>query len=275
LKIVIIAIISSLIISSLASKETVSVFSEGVSLPVIMYHSVLESEKNDSDYIVSTKQLEEDIQYLKQKGYTPVTCKDLIKYTTSVSQLPENPVLLTFDDGMYNNVTLALPILEKHNFPAVFSIVGSYADEYTENNIKNTNYSYIPWEDIQKICLNPCVELANHSYNLHSIGHRYGSKRKKKENFSEYLEMFLTDTKKMQQEFFTNCTFHPVIYTYPFGEFCSDSERILKKNGFLVTFSCIEGMNKITRNPDCLYLLKRFNRSGKLSTAEFFAKSGL
>lgn len=255
--------------------NSVAVFSEGINLPVIMYHSVLESVKKPSNYIVTTNQLEQDIIYLKNKGYTPVTCKELIKYAATDATLPENPILITFDDGMYNNFEYALPILEKYGFPAVYSIVGSYTDEYTKNNIKNPKYSYITWQDVLKYSENKYVEFANHSYDFHSIGQRYGPRKKKNETFLEYLKAFSADTQKMQTEFYSACSYKPVIYTYPFGEFCRDSERILKKSGFLVTLSCVEGINKITKNPDCLYLLKRYNRSGKLSTSEFFSKLGI
>lgn len=255
-----------------SKSENIDVFSQGENLTVIMYHSILEEGKKSSDYIITVNQLEKDLSWLIDHGYNPVTCLELIKYTNSEGDLPPNPILITFDDGMYNNMSVGLPILEKYGFSAVFSIVGSYAQEYSLNNIKNTDYSYLSWDDISILSENPHVELANHSYNLHSIGQRYGTQIKKNEKFSEYLKVFYKDTQKMQDDFFSNCTINPVIYTYPFGGFCKDSERILKKNGFLVTFSCIEGINKITRNPECLYLLKRFNRSGKLSTEEFFSK---
>jgi len=256
------------------TKDTsTEVFSDGIALPVLMYHSIL--EQSDKKYIISTENFEKDLIYLVENGYSSVTCKDLIKYTDGTDTLPEKPVMITFDDGMLNNMTFALPLLEKYGFSAVFSIVGSYADEYSENNVKNPKYSYINWQDLSSLCENPHIELANHSYNLHSISNRYGPQRQKNESFSEYHNVFWTDTKKMQQEFMLHCRFSPVIYTYPFGGFCSDSEKILQKNGFLVTFSCVEGINKITNNPKCLYLLKRYNRDGRLSTAEFFKKIGI
>lgn len=266
----ILIILSFLIIADNTSTE---VFSDGVAMPVLMYHSIL--EKDEKEYIISMDKFEKDLIYLSENGYTSVTCKELIKYTDGKGSIPLKPIMITFDDGMLNNMEFALPLLEKYGFSAVYSIVGSYADEYTENNIKNTKYSYINWQDLSKLSENPHIELANHSYNLHSVVNRYGPQRRKNESFSEYHNVFWTDTQKMQNEFMYHCGFSPVIYTYPFGGFCSDSEKILQKNGFLVTFSCVEGINKITKNPDCLYLLKRYNRDGRLSTTDFFKKIGI
>ncbi|MGN0594339.1 MAG: polysaccharide deacetylase family protein, partial [Hominimerdicola sp.] len=53
---------------------------EGIFVPIIMYHSILNDEKQWGDYVISSLQLEKDIIYLKQEGYTPVFVNDLIRY---------------------------------------------------------------------------------------------------------------------------------------------------------------------------------------------------
>ena len=88
-----------------------------VSLPVIMYHSVC--EKEPSPYTVTPRQLESDLSWLSDNGFESVTAEQLISYTRGVGKLPEKPVLITFDDGFYNNLSLALPLLEKYDMTAV------------------------------------------------------------------------------------------------------------------------------------------------------------
>ena len=66
--VILLLLLLPLIFCILFSNKSVEVFSEGVNLPVIMYHSVLEEVKKPSIYIVTTKQLEEDIIYLKNLG---------------------------------------------------------------------------------------------------------------------------------------------------------------------------------------------------------------
>lgn len=244
-----------------------------VNLPVLMYHSVLKNSSKSGKYVITPQKFEEDLIYLKQKGYTTVSAKQLIQYVYDNAPLPEKPVVITFDDGMYNNYEYILPILEKYDSCAIFSVVGSYTDEYSQNNIVQPAYSYLRWCDIQEISESPHIEFGNHSYNFHSITpSRYGTQKNKYEDSLEYINVFYQDTQKMQSEFYANCNYRPVIYTYPFGSYSKESSRVLKKMGFLVTFSCSEGINKITHEPDCLYLLKRYNRSGLLSTRQFFSK---
>ena len=255
--------------------EVLPVFNQGngIKLPVLMYHSVNGDASKTGKYVITKTQFEEDIKYLKEKGYNTVSAKQLIKYVYLGEDLPENPIVLSFDDGMYNNKEYVLPILEKYDYCAVFSIVGSYADEYTENNIVNPDYSYLRWQDIVELSENPHIEFGNHSYAFHSISReRYGTKKNKNESILDYVNAFYQDTEKLQSEFFTNCNFKPVIYTYPFGSYSKESVKVLKKMGFLVTFSCFEGVNTLSHDADCLYMLKRYNRDGRFSTAQQFSK---
>ena len=246
---------------------------DGTDLLILMYHSVLRDTARTGKYVITPANFENDLIYLKNHGYTFVTAKQVIQYANTDAKLPEKPVLLTFDDGMYNNLEYVLPILEKHDAYAVFSVVGSYTDEYSEKDIKNPAYSYLRWCDINSLAKSGRIEFANHSYDFHaSSGKRQGASKMRGESAFDYIEAFYSDTQKLQSEFLSNCNFEPYIYAYPFGNFNNESNRVLRKMGFLMSFSCIEGINRIERNADCLYLLKRFNRDGRLSSEEFFAK---
>ena len=55
-------------------------------------------------------------------------------------------------------------------------------------------------------------------------------------------------------------------------EFCRESLPVIRECGFLMTLTCGEQMNYITREPDCLYGIGRYNRSGLYSTDEYMAK---
>ena len=113
----------------------------------IMYHSVLNGSKGR--YIVSEKQLENDLVAFKNEGFVSVTPNEIIAFSEGRGMLPEKPVLITFDDGHYNNLYYAVPILKKHGFTAVINVVGAYS-EYTttSGDSKNPNYSHITWDEM-------------------------------------------------------------------------------------------------------------------------------
>ena len=98
---------------------------EGVDVPVVMYHHVLEEDSSLlGDYVISRQELESDLQWLQKAGYTPVSPDQLIAYAAGEGELPQNPILLTFDDGYESFFANAYPLLQKYQMPAVVSVIG-------------------------------------------------------------------------------------------------------------------------------------------------------
>ena len=245
----------------------------GVELPVVMYHSVLKNTELSGKYIITPSQFEKDIEYLEEKGYTTISAQQLVDYVDNGTPLPEKSVMLTFDDGCYNNYEYVLPILKKHNAHGIFCIVGKYTDDYTGLNEANAAYGYMRWIDVYNMSSSDNAEIANHSYDFHKISNgRRGAGKKRRESKKEYQKIFREDTEKTQKECLANTGTLPFIYTYPFGEYSNDSTEVLKDMGFRISFTCAEGVNIITRDSDCLFLLKRNNRPDNIGTAEFFSK---
>ncbi len=244
-----------------------------IDVPIIMYHSILKDPSRSNKYTVTPAVLEEDLKYIKDKGYTTVTIADLISYVYDDSSLPEKPIVLTFDDGHYNNYGYLFPLLEKYDMKAVISIVGSYTDKFTETDEANLNYSYLRWKDIKELMDTGRIEFQNHTYNLHSnTGKRIGTKKIKGETDEHYKSILKDDILKLQQEFEGNTNYTPKCFTYPFGGISNASLDIIKELGFKASLSCEQGINKLTKNPNSLYLLKRYNRPSYISTYNFFQK---
>ena len=244
-----------------------------IEVPIIMYHSILKDPSRSNKYTVTPTVLEEDLKYIKDKGYTTVTITDLISYVYDNKPLPEKPIVLTFDDGHYNNYGYLFPLLEKYDMKAVISIVGSYTDKFTETDEANLNYSYLRWKDIKELMDTGRIEFQNHTYNLHSnTGKRIGTKKIKGETDEHYKNVLEDDILKLQQEFKENTNYIPQCFTYPFGGISNASLDIIKELGFKASLSCEQGINKLTKNPNSLYLLKRYNRPSYISTYNFFQK---
>lgn len=244
---------------------------EPLRIPIIMYHSVLKSQSGK--YIVHPDVLEKDLQYIQKNGYTTITMIDLINYVYNDGTLPQKPIIITFDDGHYNNLTYVLPLLQKYNMVAIISIVGKYTDSYTETDEANPNYSYLRWKDIKYLMDSGNIEFQNHTYNLHNItSTRKGCMKNSNESLDSYASLLYSDIFKLQKEFENNVGYIPNTFTYPFGAISKDSLDIIKRLGFKASLSCNEGVNIITKNPECLYQLKRYNRPNNISTEQFFKK---
>ena len=103
---------------------------DAVPLPIIMYHEV-KPDKSGKDAI-QPWELESDLRWLAENGYTTVVMADVIAYVRDGTPLPEKPIVLSFDDGYYNNYVYVLPLLRQYAARIVFSLLGRNTDDFTE-----------------------------------------------------------------------------------------------------------------------------------------------
>ncbi len=247
--------------------------SESIKLPVIMYHLILKNPGSKNRFIVSEKIFENDLKYIKNNGFTTILVKDLINYTENKKELPEKPILLTFDDGAYNNYLYAFPLAQKYNAKFVFSPIGKEADRYEKSHDENPSYSHTNWGKIIEMSKSELVEIQNHTYNMHgSKKPRIGCTKAKNETDEKYKENLAKDLLKEQKLIEEKTGIKPTAFFYPFGAISDKSEEIIKSLGFKATFDCENKMNFITKDPTCLFRLHRFLRPPDVSSEEFFEK---
>lgn len=241
---------------------------EPVRLPVIMYHSIYTN--SPSEYAVAPEQVESDLQWLSVNGYKTVTAQQVIDYTRNKGELPEKAVMITLDDGFYNNLSVLVPLLEKYDMTALISVVGSYTENNAVKDPHESKYSYLTWEDIRELYDSGRIEFGNHTYDMHALhGERSGCAKNEGESEEVYRSALSADLLQLQSGFRENIGTEPVVFAYPFGKVSRESLPVIRDCGFLMTLTCREQPNYITREPDCLYGISRYNRSGLYSTEEF------
>ena len=252
--------------SALAEEEPIT--DEGTArVPILMYHAICENPTKAGKFVITKAALEEDLKYLKKAGYNTISFAELIDFVENKVPLPEKPIMLTFDDGYYNNYCYAYPLLKEYNAKAVISIIGKYTDLYSETPEENPNYSHITWEQAREMCDSGLVEIQNHSYNSHTTDQgRNGTKKKNGESIAAYTEYIYSDIGKLQEEINRNLGYTPTVFAYPFGSVSEASYDILKGMGFKATLSCAEKINEIHMgDSEDLYMLGRFLRTNKRS----------
>lgn len=245
---------------------------EGIRVPIIMYHGILKDESRQSTYVISPQLFESDLKYLKENGYTSIVVQDLINYVDNGVPLPEKSVMLTFDDGYYNNYIYAYPLAQKYGMKFVLSPIGSVTDKYSESGERHEIYTHVTWSNIKEMIHSGMVEIQNHSYSLHGDENsgRLGAKKLKKESLAHYTNLLQQDLTKMQTKFKENTGWTPTAFFYPFGIISNESIPIVRELGFRASFTCEERVNYVTRDPESLYLMGRFLRPHRTDSASFF-----
>lgn len=240
-------------------------------LPIIMYHHIQEKGKLLGRYCITPKQLKDDFEYIKANGYTPITSQELLDFADNGIPLPEKPIMITFDDGYLSNYVYAFELLKEYNFKAVISIIGLQADRYSELADSNVSYAHATWEQLLEMQESGLVEIANHTYNMHSQYPRKGCKKMNGENLSQYETCITTDIMTLENKMYEFLGKRSQIFTYPFGAVSDCCPAIIQKMGFRITLGCEEGMNYISDKDTVFYSLKRYNRAYRLETEKFFS----
>jgi len=247
---------------------------ESVPVPIIMYHGLIKDRKLQTQYFISPEKFKQDLEYIKKNGYTTIVMNDLIDYVENGTPLPAKPIILTFDDGYYNNYLYGYPLLKEYGMKAVFSIIGRYTDQYSLETTFHAPYSHLTWNQINEMIVTGHAEIQNHTYNMHSNKNgRDGSKQKPGESVETYTITLNEDLGKLQNRIYEMTGWTPNTFTYPFGYISNSSFDILKEMRFKATLSCAEGVNQITRDPECLYLLKRYLRSPNQSVEKILSNN--
>jgi peptidoglycan/xylan/chitin deacetylase (PgdA/CDA1 family) len=149
-------------------------------MPVLMYHKIGDCPPGSRlrKLWVTAAAFRRQLRYLKDHDYSPITFSDWRDAEEGGKELPERPVLITFDDGYANNYESAFPLLkefgmkgnvflvyetiEKHNawhdpasepwlrmltWAQVLEMQASGLVEFGSHTMKHRNLAAIPIED--------------------------------------------------------------------------------------------------------------------------------
>jgi peptidoglycan/xylan/chitin deacetylase (PgdA/CDA1 family) len=235
--------------------------SAAVNVPILMYHEVKYTKLGKD--AISPWELESDLVYLRDNGYTPVTVGTLIDYVTGDGELPDKPVVLSFDDGYLNNHKFALPLLRRYNVPVSLSLIVKNTDDFSLDPSTSIDYAHMTWEQVREMAVNCRAEITNHTYAMHGWGHgRNGCTQKRGEDDASYTDALTRDVTQAQSRIREMTGATPRVFVYPYGKYSDLTDSVLKSLGIEATLTCDYGVNVVEKgNPECLYNLKRVCRS--------------
>jgi len=185
-------------------------------IPILMYHHFQDNiPENLYDTMVTPKEFEEHLSYLKKQGYHPITFEQLAEYLQNDdARLPVKPYMITMDDGYTSNYQYAYPLLKKYNARAVISIVTSTVGQTPGL------YQHFSWEQAKEMESSGLITIANHG--LHHSNHQ---------NLTE--EELVESVTSAQQDIENHLGKRRIsIFTYPGGACNEDDRRILAGLGF-------------------------------------------
>jgi poly-beta-1,6-N-acetyl-D-glucosamine N-deacetylase len=233
--------------------------STGPELLALSYHDVVTTSGpplDDSSVTVST--LVEQFSWLAGHGYQPITLSQwrAAKFT---SDLPEKPVLLTFDTGYASFLKHVLPLLELFNFPAVLAPVTSLIDAPADQPVLyggelTARNHFLTWRDLKEIKQSGLVEIVSQGHDIDDTiiadpfgtrlptvsAHAYDMDASAYETEAMYRSRIKRDLERSNTLLLQNLGLRPDTVVWPYGAYNSQANAIAAELG-LTTFLTLDG----------------------------------
>lgn len=245
-------------------------------IPVLMYHHLENNVNNNT--VISPENFENQIKTLKENGYNSITTQDLYDYLNGKTELPKNPVLITFDDGYLSNFEKAYPILKKYKMHAEIFVITSHILETNEKNVYTNEIPKMNWDQLKE--MKDYITIQSHTWNSHyklqsfsggMKGAIYGRSyiNGKLETQVEYEERVKKDFNLSRKIIKEKLGYEPIALSYPFGTNSEDAMKLAKDVGFKMAFVI---KNKGVTMGDNVYALSRITVNGNETGAELIKK---
>lgn len=234
-------------------------------IPILLYHSVAEKvSKAYRRWAVHPTLFAAHMAYLQKAGYTPFTVTELVQTMIyAPASLPVKVVVITFDDGLDDFYTGALPVLRQYHFPATLYITTGYV-EGVSNWLADVGEGERPMMNWQQI-----AELSAHGIECgaHSHTHSELDTLPQAQAFDEIIHSKAILENKLGQ---------PVLsFAYPHGYHNRTVWQMVQDAGFTSACGVKHAMSSIR---DDRFALARIIVSGNTSVtglAELLAGKGL
>jgi peptidoglycan/xylan/chitin deacetylase (PgdA/CDA1 family) len=223
------------------SVETKVTVNKKIKLPILMYHHIAtvdnlpKTDKVGIGLRVAPSIFEKQLQALQNKKYTTVNSFQIQDYLDGKLTLPENPILLTFDDGFKDNYVNAFPLLQKYNMSGEFAIITS---------VVGTG-EYMSWDNLKEM-KNAGMGIASHTHS-HCTSALKNGKKGYQESTVEATEKpcskFATQEKlttgqikyefeQSKKQLESNLDIKVSHLVYPFGFYNQQAKDITKSLGY-------------------------------------------
>ncbi|MDR3564954.1 MAG: polysaccharide deacetylase family protein [Negativicutes bacterium] len=204
-------------------------------VPVLVYHKV------DTLYhalSMTPQEFDEQMSYLYENGYHTITPDQLMAYIKYGKDLPEKPVLITFDDGYLDNYTNAYFIMKKYGFTGTIFLVTSLVGQDSR---------FMNWEQARE------MQQGGFVFGSHTVDHQPLTKLTPEEALAELVD----SSEIIEQELGVK----PCYFAYPTGAYNQQLEQLVRQAGYKAAFTIRFGQAGLESDPLAIERIPVFKSS--------------
>jgi len=207
-------------------------------VPILCYHQIRNWKSTDSkgakDYIVPVNEFKAQMKMLADSGYNTILPDQLFSYLKYGTKLPSKPIMLTYDDTVIDQYTVAQEEMKKHGFKGVFFIM----------TVSLGRPNYMSRDQVKTLSDNGHV-IGSHTWDHHNV---------KKYQGEDWVTQIEKPTKTLEEITGKDIKY----FAYPFGLWNPEAIPELKKRGFEGAFVLAEKRDE----KDPLFTIRRIIASG-------------
>ncbi len=189
-----------------------------IKIPVLLYHYIRkiapQPDNRGWNLSVPPTTFQQQMEYLQKENYNTITPDDLHQYLKYGYPLPDNPILLTFDDGYLDFFEEVLPVLRDYNLNATNFVVTNFIGRK----------KYMDWYHLRYLLTTDHVFLGAHTQNH----------KKLTQLDPEILEQEIAVNKMTLEEWIGTAIDY---LAYPYGDYNDEVLSVMKKHKFKAAFT--------------------------------------
>ncbi|VVN75835.1 poly-beta-1,6-N-acetyl-D-glucosamine N-deacetylase PgaB [Pseudomonas fluorescens] len=230
----------------------------------IAYHDVDDRDPDQAVVAVRTERLIEQLAWLRENGYQPVSIDQVLAARKGGPDLPPKAVMLSFDDGYASFYTRVMPVLRAYKWPALLAPVGTWVDtppnqpvDFAGNPRKRSDF--LTWDQVREVSQSGLVEIAAHTDANHkgilanpqgnlepaATTRRYDPVAKRYETEAEFQARQRTDVAAISDKIFKVTGKRPRVWVWPYGAADGSTLQIVTDQGYQMALTLEDGLDTL------------------------------
>ncbi|MDX9675380.1 poly-beta-1,6-N-acetyl-D-glucosamine N-deacetylase PgaB [Pseudomonas zeae] len=230
----------------------------------IAYHDVEDRDPDQAVVAVRTERMIEQLAWLRENGYKPVTVDQIMAARKGGPELPAKAILLSFDDGYSSFYTRVLPVLRAYNWHALLAPVGVWIDTPLNQPVDfagapRARSDFLTWEQVREISQSGLVEIAAHTDANHkgilanpqgnlqpaAATRRYDPLTKRYESEADFQARIRTDVNNISEKIRKVTGKKPRVWVWPYGAADGTSLTVVGEEGYEMALTLDDGLDAL------------------------------
>jgi O-antigen biosynthesis protein len=206
-------------------------------VPILMYHS-LDRDSVDR-WTLSTSLFDEHMKWLFEHDYRTMTVSEFVAARRGAAAIAPRTVLITFDDGLRDFLTEAVPVLQRYGFTATLYVVTGLVGKTCHwSRALGVEREMLSWDELRSLSQYG-IECGGHTHTHPQLDITPSAKA-------------LTEIRRSKVELEDHLGRSIESFAYPHGYASPETRRLVHDSGFTSACRVRHALSSMTEDPFAL-----------------------